>query len=83
MAAPVARHQLHSLRPDGTCAEQRLEFGVAGSPGIDHTSMDSATRARAQRYNALPAPILPPAGTKPTGKDSLPNAPVRKGPSLF
>lgn len=63
---------------DGTCAEQRMEFGVAGNPGLSQTGMDSATRARAQRYTTPPAPV-----TTPGRHDSASNTPVRKGPSLF
>ncbi len=79
-------------KADGTCAEQRLEFGVAGNPNLDQSSMDSASRARLVKAPSVP---VPPAGaTSPktpnnspkstSGKvDSNVNAPVRKGPSLF
>jgi len=66
---------------DGTCAEQRMEFGVAGNPGLSQTAaMDSTTRARLQRISAPPAPA---GSAKPAKVDSATNAPVRKGPSLF
>lgn len=71
-------------RADGTCAEQRMEFGVAGSPGLDQSNVDSATRARMLRYS--PGVSAAPSGTKAgtaTKQDSISNAPVRKGPSLF
>ncbi len=69
---------------DGTCAQQRMEFGVAGNPNLDQVNMDSATRARMLRFSAGMA--APPAATKPgvgPRLDSTSNAPVRKGPSLF
>lgn len=70
---------------DGTCAEQRMEFGVAGNPGLAQASMDSASRARAQRYaNPASGPGTGPTWKSPGGKpDSNSNTPVRKGPSLF
>ncbi|MEN9309187.1 MAG: hypothetical protein RL173_3119 [Fibrobacterota bacterium] len=71
-------------KADGTCAEQRMEFGVAGNPNLDQaSSMDSATRTRLMKaipgFGASTTPV-----TAPSAKiDSNANAPVRKGPSLF
>ncbi|MEK7393232.1 MAG: penicillin-binding transpeptidase domain-containing protein, partial [Fibrobacterota bacterium] len=83
-------------KADGTCGEQRMEFGVAGNPNLDQASMDSATRARLMKaipgFGASTTPVTAPGATVPAGAfgakpgakvDSNANAPVRKGPSLF
>lgn len=70
-------------KPDGTCAEQRMEFGVAGNPNIDAQLPDSLRARRAA--SAKPAAVLTPAAgaAKPTRSGSDSGAPVRRGPSLF
>jgi penicillin-binding protein 1A len=71
-------------KPDGSCAEQRMEFGVAGNPNLDSRALDSSSRARVPPPPAVG--VKPPAapahgtGTNPKGDTA---GPVRKGPSLF
>jgi membrane carboxypeptidase/penicillin-binding protein len=73
-------------KPDGTCAEQRMEFGVAGNPNLDAKTVDSAYR---QKVLLPPPPAKPTAapahGTAVPGSPSKADssAPVRRGPTLF
>jgi penicillin-binding protein 1A len=75
-------------KPDGTCAEQRMEFTVAGNPNLDAKSVDSTYKAKVvlppppQKPTAAPAHGTgTPAPAAPTKADS--SGPVRRGPTLF
>jgi membrane carboxypeptidase/penicillin-binding protein len=74
-------------KPDGTCAEQRMEFGVAGNPNLDAKTVDSASRQKlivpvpVSKPAAAPAHGTGPAATPASKADS--SGPVRHGPTLF
>ncbi|MBK8803180.1 MAG: PBP1A family penicillin-binding protein [Fibrobacteres bacterium] len=67
-------------RPDGTCAEMRMEFGVAGNPHMATPITDTASASKGPVTVTIPGMIAPTLRPKTSGDST---APVRKAPSLF
>lgn len=73
-------------KPDGTCAEMRMEFGVAGNPHIGAQTIDTTQKGPVSVV--IPSAAGNAAPVVKDGKPKLPtpvdsSAPARKGPSLF
>lgn len=74
-------------KADGTCAQERMEFGVRGNPNLGASSLDGAVgqnpstppkAAPAQGAQAHPATAPPASHPAPSG-----DAPARNRPQLF